>query len=186
MGPAPLHPVQRLGLTGCLPSPFPSVARPSPPPRYGSRGLGRFAAGATSRADLEAGPGGGGAGGYLEHIFRYAARELYGVNVAQVQYTAGRNADFRETTLEVGGEVVLRFATAYGFRNIQNFVRKVKTGKGGYHFVEIMACPSGTRLWTRWMEGGRRRGKTCESTRRSSDPSHSPRHLVPTTVCQRA
>ena len=31
-----------------------------------------------------------------------------------------------------------------GFRNIQNVVRKCKTMRGGgYHFVEIMACPSG-------------------------------------------
>jgi iron only hydrogenase large subunit-like protein len=34
-------------------------------------------------------------------------------------------------------------ALAYGFRNIQNIVQKVKRGKCQYHFVEIMACPSG-------------------------------------------
>jgi iron only hydrogenase large subunit-like protein len=40
----------------------------------------------------------------------------------------------------------LCFAKAYGFRNIQNVLRgiKGKTKKGcPYHFVEIMACPSG-------------------------------------------
>lgn len=34
-------------------------------------------------------------------------------------------------------------ALAYGFRNIQNIVQKVKRKKCQYHFVEIMACPSG-------------------------------------------
>lgn len=54
-----------------------------------------------------------------------------------------RNADFREVTLEVDGEAVLRFATAYGFRNIQNLVQKIKRGKSPYHYIEVMACPSG-------------------------------------------
>jgi iron only hydrogenase large subunit-like protein len=39
--------------------------------------------------------------------------------------------------------VVLRFAIANGFRNIQNLVQKLKRSKSNYHFVEIMACPSG-------------------------------------------
>jgi hypothetical protein len=46
-------------------------------------------------------------------------------------------------TLERDGVVVLRFAATYGFRNIQNLVQKLKRGKSPYHFVEVMACPSG-------------------------------------------
>lgn len=38
---------------------------------------------------------------------------------------------------------MLHFAAAYGFRNIQNLVRKIKQGKCEYQFVEIMACPAG-------------------------------------------
>ena len=34
-----------------------------------------------------------------------------------------RNADFQEVSLEVKGHPVLRFALAYGFRNIQTLVR---------------------------------------------------------------
>lgn len=93
------------------------------------------------------GPAGSGAGGYLEHLFRHAARELFGVTVDAIPFTTGKNPDFREAVLEVDGQPVLRFATAYGFRNIQNFVRKVKGGKNPYHFVEIMACPSGACPW---------------------------------------
>ena len=38
---------------------------------------------------------------------------------------------------------VLHFARAYGFRNIQTVVNKLKRGKCTYDFVEIMACPNG-------------------------------------------
>lgn len=54
-----------------------------------------------------------------------------------------RNKDFQEVTLERDGEVLLHFALAYGFRNIQNLVQKLKRGKCPYHYVEVMACPSG-------------------------------------------
>lgn len=45
--------------------------------------------------------------------------------------------------MERDGVVLLSFAAAYGFRNIQNLVQKLKRGKSPYHFVEVMACPSG-------------------------------------------
>ncbi|KAL2766652.1 cytosolic iron-sulfur assembly component 3 isoform 2, partial [Daubentonia madagascariensis] len=46
---------------------------------------------------------GGGSGGYLEHVFRHAARELFGIHVAEVTYRPLRNKDFQEVTLEKGG-----------------------------------------------------------------------------------
>ena len=45
---------------------------------------------------------------------------------------------------QIDGKPVLKFAAAYGFRNIQNLVQKMKRGRCSYHFVEVMACPSGT------------------------------------------
>ncbi|XP_055991171.1 cytosolic iron-sulfur assembly component 3 [Sorex fumeus] len=86
---------------------------------------------------------GGGSGGYLEHVFRYAARELFGIHVDEVTYRPLRNKDFREVTLEREGQVLLRFAAVYGFRNIQNLVQKLKRGRCPYHYVEVMACPAG-------------------------------------------
>ena len=53
--------------------------------------------------------------------------------------------DYKECTLEdANGQPLLVFAQAYGFRNIQNIVQKVKRGRCQYQFVEVMACPSGT------------------------------------------
>ncbi|CAK0781927.1 hypothetical protein CVIRNUC_005508 [Coccomyxa viridis] len=88
----------------------------------------------------------GGSGGYLQYIFRTAARELYGIDVPwsePLPLRVLRNADFREVTLEHDGRAVLRFALAYGFRNIQTIVRKMKRKSCEYDYVEVMACPSG-------------------------------------------
>ncbi|NXW57441.1 NARFL factor, partial [Eurystomus gularis] len=86
---------------------------------------------------------GGGSGGYLEHIYKHAAKELFGIQVDTIQYKPLKNKDFQEVTLEKDGVVLLQFALAYGFRNIQNLVQKLKRGKSPYHYVEVMACPSG-------------------------------------------
>ena len=86
----------------------------------------------------------GGSGGYAETIFRYAARALFNREIeGPLDFKILRNSDFREVTLEVEGSPVLKFALCYGFRNLQNIVRKVKMGKCEYQFIEVMACPSG-------------------------------------------
>ncbi|KAG6448676.1 probable cytosolic Fe-S cluster assembly factor GL21135 [Manduca sexta] len=87
--------------------------------------------------------GGSGSGGYADHVFTYAAEVLFGEANAKLVYKNLRNPDFREVTLEKDGKEVLKFAIANGFRNIQNLVQKLKRGKSPYHYVEVMACPSG-------------------------------------------
>lgn len=86
---------------------------------------------------------GGGSGGYLEHIMKYSVQQILGENSGPLQYKTLRNQDFQEVTVEVEGHPPLKMALAYGFRNIQNIVQKVKRGKCPYQFVEIMACPTG-------------------------------------------
>ncbi|XP_013601476.1 PREDICTED: protein NAR1 [Brassica oleracea var. oleracea] len=86
----------------------------------------------------------GSSGGYAETIFRHAATALFGHTIAgPLEFKTLRNSDFRELTLELEGKTVLKFATCYGFQNLQNIVRKLKTRKCGYQYVEIMACPAG-------------------------------------------
>jgi iron only hydrogenase large subunit-like protein len=86
-------------------------------------------------------------GGYLEFVLRYAAKELFNVDLpGPLPYKQRRNPNWQEVTLEVDGKQVLVFAIAYGFQQIQNVTRLIggKTkGKCPYHFVEVMACPSG-------------------------------------------
>ncbi|CAM8929839.1 unnamed protein product [Rhodiola kirilowii] len=86
----------------------------------------------------------GSSGGYAETIFRYAAKEIFGKEiVGPLEFKTIKNSDFREVTLEVEGETLLKFALCYGFRNLQNVVRKIKLGQSDYHYLEVMACPSG-------------------------------------------
>eukprot|EP00438_Fugacium_kawagutii_P032353 Skav234856 [mRNA] locus=scaffold840:80555:81100:- [translate_table: standard] len=60
-----------------------------------------------------------------------------------------QNEDMREVTLKdsKSEKELLRFTAAYGFRNIQNVIRRVARANGNLkevgHFVEIMACPGG-------------------------------------------
>lgn len=68
----------------------------------------------------------------------------------ELKYVQGKNKDLREVTLRAKsagdgqeGPVLLKFAQAYGFRNIQNIMRRIKQGKCDYDYVELMACPSG-------------------------------------------
>ncbi|DBA92266.1 TPA: hypothetical protein ACH3X2_003700 [Trebouxia sp. C0005] len=87
----------------------------------------------------------GGSGGYLEFIFRTAAQQLFNRQLppGPLPMKTLRNADFTEISLDLEGRTVLRFAAAYGFRNIQTLVRKIKRKACEYDYVEVMACPSG-------------------------------------------
>ncbi|UNI14779.1 Cytosolic Fe-S cluster assembly factor nar1 [Purpureocillium takamizusanense] len=107
----------------------------------------------------------GTSGGLLHHILQSRAAQTPG---AEIQVNRGRNADVVEFLVTVGGEPVFKAARYYGFRNIQNLVRKLKPARpsrmpGGrpfgsarrptaaksasasleYSYVEVMACPGG-------------------------------------------
>jgi hypothetical protein len=102
----------------------------------------------------------GSSGGYLEGVVRAAAGRLQisssgGAAPAlpplgtPLPLKAVRNSDFREFMIEppagegAGTARPLRFAAAYGFRNIQSLVRRIKLGRCEYDYVEVMACPGG-------------------------------------------
>ncbi|KAL2067124.1 hypothetical protein VTL71DRAFT_1548 [Oculimacula yallundae] len=106
----------------------------------------------------------GTSGGNLYYILQYFASRYDG---AMVQTARGRNADVLEYSVtSSNGEILFKAARYYGFRNIQNLVRRLKPAKasrmpGGkpfgsarkpaagkatgpdFSFVEVMACPGG-------------------------------------------
>jgi len=89
---------------------------------------------------------GSGSGGYSDLVFLEAAKQVYKrtVEPTSLTYKTIKNQDFKEVILEgEDGKVLLKFAIANGFRNIQNLVQKMKRKRCDYDFVEIMACPSG-------------------------------------------
>ncbi|KAF2233553.1 cytosolic Fe-S cluster assembly factor NAR1 [Viridothelium virens] len=114
----------------------------------------------------------GSSGGYLWHIL-HTQRALHHPS-SRIQIQRGRNADVVEYMLvddavdEGKEKVVFKAARYYGFRNIQNLVRRLRpprpsrmpgarpvgmarrpVGKAGegakedYAYVEVMACPGG-------------------------------------------
>lgn len=104
----------------------------------------------------------GTSGGYLQYILESRAAQSPG---STIQVSRGRNADVVDYSVLVDGEPVFKAARYYGFRNIQNLVRRLKPAKpsrmpGGkpfgsarrpngkaatleYSYVEVMACPGG-------------------------------------------
>lgn len=109
----------------------------------------------------------GTSGGYLHHILT-TQQSLHPGSTLHIQ--PGRNADVTEYTLvSTTQEPLLKCARFYGFRNIQNLVRKLKPARGSrlpgaaasrrgelghvrngvangaseYAYVEVMACPGG-------------------------------------------
>lgn len=104
----------------------------------------------------------GSSGGLLHHILQSKAALTPG---SEVVINRGRNADVVEYLVCVNGEPIFKAARYYGFRNIQNLVRRLKparpsrmpggkpfgsarkpTGKSSsleYSYVEVMACPGG-------------------------------------------
>lgn len=105
---------------------------------------------------------GGPSGGYAYAILEAHRRQHPG---AEIVVERGRNVDVVEYSLRSpSDDVLLRAARYYGFRNIQNLVRRLKPAKksrlpGGraaaarsdaaastgqeYAYVEVMACPGG-------------------------------------------
>lgn len=110
----------------------------------------------------------GTSGGYLNHILKTKQARHPG---SQIKAQRGRNNDVAEyTVIDADGQSVFKAARYYGFRNIQNLVRRLKppkvsrlpgaTGRktgvarrpngasagaheSDYAYVEVMACPGG-------------------------------------------
>ncbi|KAI0172108.1 cytosolic Fe-S cluster assembly factor NAR1 [Hypoxylon sp. FL1284] len=106
----------------------------------------------------------GTSGGNLYYTLQHVAARHPGSKISTVR---GRNADVVEYTVtSAAGEPIFKAARYYGFRNIQNLVRRLKPARpsrmpgatkavGGmrkpagkstgleYAYVEVMACPGG-------------------------------------------
>lgn len=50
-------------------------------------------------------------GGYLHHVLLHAARELYGVEVENIEMVTRRGEDFKDTEIKANGETKMKLAT---------------------------------------------------------------------------
>ncbi|KAI1294547.1 iron only hydrogenase large subunit domain-containing protein [Xylaria venustula] len=102
-------------------------------------------------------------GGNLYYTLQYIASRYPG---SRIETTRGRNIDVAEcSVVSASGDIIYTAARYYGFRNIQNLVRKLKPARPSrmpgaravgasrkaagkptgseYDYVEVMACPGG-------------------------------------------
>ncbi|ORY57538.1 cytosolic Fe-S cluster assembly factor NAR1 [Pseudomassariella vexata] len=117
--------------------------------------LDRFLFPPRARKQLE--PAAGTSGGNLYYTLQYVSSQHPGSRIESVK---GRNVDVVEfNVVAVDGKSLFKAARYYGFRNIQNLVRRLKPARpsrlsggrpvGGtrkqmeYAYVEVMACPGG-------------------------------------------
>lgn len=105
----------------------------------------------------------GTSGGNLHYVLRQISLQNQG---STIQTTRGRNVDVIEyAVISASGDTIFKAARYYGFRNIQNLVRRLKPARasrmpgarpvgsarkpGGkpsgpdHAFIEVMACPGG-------------------------------------------
>ena len=104
---------------------------------------------------------GGTSGGYMYHVLKSRQAQNSG---SSISVQKGRNADVIDYILtSLDGQQIMKCARFYGFRNIQNLVRKLKPTKtsrlpgaarkansttassssNDYAYIEVMACPGG-------------------------------------------
>lgn len=91
-----------------------------------------------------------GSGGYIDHLIRYASKTILDSNIDSLNltplYRTGKNSDISEIEIvsKSNPNMKLKFVKAYGFRNIQSLLLKLKRKKlDNIDFIEIMACPHG-------------------------------------------
>ncbi|KAI1202385.1 iron only hydrogenase large subunit domain-containing protein [Nemania serpens] len=117
----------------------------------------------TSGQSHRLGPAAGTSGGHLYYTLQYVASQHPG---SRIETTRGRNVDVAEfSVISESGDPIFKAARYYGFRNIQNLVRKLKPARPSrmpgaravgatrraagkltgpeYDYVEVMACPGG-------------------------------------------
>jgi NADH-quinone oxidoreductase subunit G/NADP-reducing hydrogenase subunit HndD len=85
----------------------------------------------------------GATGGVMEAALRTAYEVITGEKLENLDIVAVRGMEgVKEATVQVG-DLAVKAAVAHGLANAATLLDRVAAGEGGYHFIEIMACPGG-------------------------------------------
>jgi NADH-quinone oxidoreductase subunit G/NADP-reducing hydrogenase subunit HndD len=83
-------------------------------------------------------------GGVMEAALRTAYEVYTGKTLENIDFQGVRGLEgIKESSVDMGGGLILKVAVAHTLRNARKLVEKVKAGEADYHFIEIMACPGG-------------------------------------------
>ena len=85
----------------------------------------------------------GATGGVMEAALRTAYEVVTGETLTNVNFTAVRGLEgVKEAEVDLKGTRI-KVAVAHTLGNARKVLDKVRAGEGGWHFIEIMACPGG-------------------------------------------
>jgi len=86
----------------------------------------------------------GATGGVMEAALRTVYEVISGETLDKVEFCSVRGMEgIKEATVNIPGFGEARVAVAHGLQNAADLLDRVRSGKGDYHFIEIMACPGG-------------------------------------------
>ncbi|MEG1929950.1 MAG: [FeFe] hydrogenase, group A [Anaerovorax sp.] len=82
-------------------------------------------------------------GGVTEAVIRNVSAVKDSVALNNIKFCGVRGLEgVKEFDLPFG-DIVLKIAVVNGLKNADNLVKKINAGEAFYHFVEVMACPTG-------------------------------------------
>lgn len=86
----------------------------------------------------------GATGGVMEAALRTAYELATGKTLENLDFVEVRGLNgIKEAIVPVDGIGNVKVAVAHGLGNARKLMERIKSGEGGYHFIEIMACPGG-------------------------------------------
>jgi iron-only hydrogenase group A len=85
----------------------------------------------------------GTSGGVMEAALRTAYFNLTGANLNKIEFEEVRgNKGIKSASIEIN-DLKLNVAVVNGIGNIKEIINEIEQGISKYHFIEVMACPSG-------------------------------------------
>ncbi|MEW5784185.1 MAG: NADH-dependent [FeFe] hydrogenase, group A6 [Bacillota bacterium] len=84
----------------------------------------------------------GSTGGVLEAALRTVYEWLTGEELQQVEFPEVRSQEYKDAEIQMGDQRI-KVAVARGTGEARRLIEALLKGEKEYHFVEIMACPSG-------------------------------------------
>ena len=84
----------------------------------------------------------GSTGGVMEATLRTVYAWITGEELERVEFPEVRSQEYKDAEIQMGGRL-LKVAVARGTGEARRLIEAILKGEKDYHFVEVMACPSG-------------------------------------------
>lgn len=83
-------------------------------------------------------------GGVTEAVIRKVVKDKSHIGINNLKCCGARGLDgIKEFVLPLDDDQTLKVAVVSGLGNAEKLIQKIESGEAFYHFVEVMACPTG-------------------------------------------